>query len=225
MLVEGLRFPEGPRWHDGRLVVLGPARRARSWPSTPTASVETIVEVPEPPVGPRLGSRRPHARRLDARPAAAAARRRRAHRGRRPLAARHLALQRHGRRRGRAAPTSATSASTSTAAPTPVHGRTSCASIPTARSRSRPTSCASRTARSSRPTARTLIVGESYGGAPHRVRRRRRRHAVEPARVGASSTARCRTASASTPKVRSGRRARSPVGCCACARAARSPTR
>ena len=54
------------------------------------------------PVGSRLASRRPHARRLDARPAAPAARPGRAHRGRRPLGARDVALQRHGRRRGRA---------------------------------------------------------------------------------------------------------------------------
>ena len=76
VLVEGLRFPEGPRWHDGRLVLLGPARPPGPCGRRPTGELETVVEVPEPAVRARLGPRRSHARRVDGRPSAAAVRRR-----------------------------------------------------------------------------------------------------------------------------------------------------
>ena len=53
------------------------------------------------------------------------------------------------------------------------------------------------------PDNRTLIVAESFAGTAHGVRHRRRRQPVEPARLGGRH--RRRTASASTPRARSGR--------------------
>jgi sugar lactone lactonase YvrE len=50
VLVEGLRFPEGPRWHDGRLFVSDQHDR-RVLAISPDGTVETIVEVPECPSG------------------------------------------------------------------------------------------------------------------------------------------------------------------------------
>ena len=59
---------------------------------------------------------------------------------------------------------------------------------------------------------RTLIVGESYGGRLTAFTIARRRHARRTGACSRSSTARCPTASASTPKARCGSRARSPAG-------------
>lgn len=50
VLVEGLRFPEGPRWHDGRLWCSDQHDR-RVVSVGLDGSVETIVEVPECPSG------------------------------------------------------------------------------------------------------------------------------------------------------------------------------
>jgi sugar lactone lactonase YvrE len=50
VLVEGLRFPEGPRWHDGRLWCSDQHDRKVLAIGT-DRSVETIVEVPECPSG------------------------------------------------------------------------------------------------------------------------------------------------------------------------------
>ncbi|MGZ6963297.1 MAG: SMP-30/gluconolactonase/LRE family protein [Acidimicrobiia bacterium] len=50
VLVEGLRFPEGPRWHDGRLFCSDQHDR-RVLAITPDGSVETIVEVEGCPSG------------------------------------------------------------------------------------------------------------------------------------------------------------------------------
>lgn len=50
VLVEGLRFPEGPRWHDGRLWCSDQHDRRVLAISTDGA-VETIVEVPQCPSG------------------------------------------------------------------------------------------------------------------------------------------------------------------------------
>ena len=65
-----------------------------------------------------------------------------------------------------------------------------------------PATSTSPTAWSSRPDNRTLIISESFAGTAHRVRHRRRRRAVQPA--GLRRRSRARTASASTPKARSG---------------------
>ncbi len=50
VLVEGLRFPEGPRWHEGRLWCSDQHDR-RVLAIAPDGAVETIVEVPECPSG------------------------------------------------------------------------------------------------------------------------------------------------------------------------------
>jgi sugar lactone lactonase YvrE len=50
VLVEGLRFPEGPRWHDGRLWCSDQHDR-RVLAITPDGAVEAIVDVPECPSG------------------------------------------------------------------------------------------------------------------------------------------------------------------------------
>jgi sugar lactone lactonase YvrE len=50
VLVEGLRFPEGPRWHDGRLFV-SDQHACRVLAISPDGSVETIVDVPQGPSG------------------------------------------------------------------------------------------------------------------------------------------------------------------------------
>ena len=115
MLAEGLYFGEGPRWHDDRLcfsdfydhavktvdldgnVEIGArGRRAsrRGSAGCPTAGCSwcrcsTASSCGVEPDGSLVGPRR-------------------------PVRHRHLPLQRHGRRRPRAGPTSATSASTST---------------------------------------------------------------------------------------------------------------
>jgi sugar lactone lactonase YvrE len=50
VLVEGLRFPEGPRWHDGRLYCSDQHDR-RVLAITADGAVETVVEVPGCPSG------------------------------------------------------------------------------------------------------------------------------------------------------------------------------
>lgn len=50
VLVDDLRFPEGPRWHDGRLWV-SDQHDGRVVRVTPDGSVETVVEVPAGPSG------------------------------------------------------------------------------------------------------------------------------------------------------------------------------
>ena len=238
-VLEGMSYLEGPRWHDGRLYVSDfytgaivarrPRRRRRPGDRRHGARAA---------LGPGLDAGRLAARRLDARPPAAALPRRRRARGpRRPVGPRAVAPQRHGRRLRRAAPSSATSASTSWRAARSAR-RPSSASTPTARRPSRPRTCCSRTGPSSRPTP-----GRDRGRDARRpadgVRPRRRRHAVEPARVGELSPvstprtwASCwrraasrRTARRSTPRAASGPPTRSAGACCACARAARSPRR
>ena len=59
VLVDGLRFPEGPRWHDGRLWCSDQHDR-RVLAIGVDGAVETIVEVPERPVGAGLAARRAH---------------------------------------------------------------------------------------------------------------------------------------------------------------------
>ena len=160
------------------------------------------------PVRARLAPGRTAARRLDARPPAAAARPGRAHRGRRPLARSRPGTATTWSSTRSAARTSGTSASTSTAAPTPATDRD--------RPR-RPRRLRSRVAADEirfpngtviTPDGADVDRGGELRRVPHRVRRRRRRHALEPPAVGAARRARCRTGSASTPKVRSGPRAR-----------------
>jgi len=50
VLVEGLRFPEGPRWHEGRLWCSDQHDR-RVLAISPDGTVESIVEVPQCPSG------------------------------------------------------------------------------------------------------------------------------------------------------------------------------
>lgn len=50
VLVDGLRFPEGPRWHEGRLWCSDQHDR-RVLAVSPDGAVETIVEVPQCPSG------------------------------------------------------------------------------------------------------------------------------------------------------------------------------
>ena len=50
VLVDDLRFPEGPRWHDGRLWV-SDQHDGRVVTVTPDGSVETVVQVPAGPSG------------------------------------------------------------------------------------------------------------------------------------------------------------------------------
>lgn len=50
VLVEDLRFPEGPRWHEGRLWV-SDQHDGKVIAVTPDGSVETVVEVPAGPSG------------------------------------------------------------------------------------------------------------------------------------------------------------------------------
>ena len=155
--------------------------------STSTATVETIVEVPECPSGlgwlpdGRMLVVSMHDRkllRLD--PG-------RAHRGRRPRRRSRPGTATTWSSTPRAAPTSATSASTSTAAATPVADRDRCGSIPTARCASRPTSIRFPNGTVITPDGATLIVGESYGGCLTAFDVDGRRRALEPAASGRSS--------------------------------------
>ncbi len=50
ILVDGLRFPEGPRWHEGRLW-FSDMHSQKVLAVDPDGRVETIVEVPEDPSG------------------------------------------------------------------------------------------------------------------------------------------------------------------------------
>ena len=100
LLLDGLHFGEGPRWHDGRLYLSDFYDHAVK-AVTMDGEVTTVVEVPDPAVRARLAARRPDARRLDGRPQGPAARAGRPGRARRPLGHRHVPLQRHGRRRAR----------------------------------------------------------------------------------------------------------------------------
>jgi sugar lactone lactonase YvrE len=50
VLLEGLAFPEGPRWHDGHLVFSDQHNR-RVVRMDPTGNAETLVEVPQQPSG------------------------------------------------------------------------------------------------------------------------------------------------------------------------------
>ena len=221
VLVEGLRFPEGPRWHDGRLVVLGPARpqgagdRHRRASSRRSSRSRTARRgsAGTPTVACSIVSM--HDRRLlrlDAGGLTEVA-------DLTPLA--HLALQRHGRGRGRARLRRELRLRPRRRRRRGDHGE------PRAR-RSRTAPIVGRGRRHPLPERhghharrRDADHRGELRRLPHRVRRRRRRLALEPAASGRSSTARCPTGSASTPRARSGRRARSPAGCCACSRAAR----
>ena len=50
VLVEGLRFPEGPRWHDGRLI-FSDQHDAKVRSLTPAGELATVVDVPNRPSG------------------------------------------------------------------------------------------------------------------------------------------------------------------------------
>ena len=50
VLVEGLRFPEGPRWHADRLF-FSDQHDAKVWSMTPDGGLELLVEVPQRPSG------------------------------------------------------------------------------------------------------------------------------------------------------------------------------
>ncbi len=50
VLVEGLRFPEGPRWHDGRLI-FSDQHDAIVWSLTTDGTLTKLVEVPHRPSG------------------------------------------------------------------------------------------------------------------------------------------------------------------------------
>ena len=86
LLLDGLHFGEGPRWHDGRLWLSDFYDHAVKAVDDGRRG-DTVVEVPDPAVRARLAARRPDARRLDGRPQGAAARAGRPGRARRPLAA------------------------------------------------------------------------------------------------------------------------------------------
>ena len=74
-------------------------------------------------------------------------------------------------------------------------------------------------------TTRTLIVAESYGQPADRVRHRAPTAALSNRRVWADSATATRTASASTPRARSGTPTCRTGAACGCARAARCWTR
>ena len=71
------------------------------------------------------------------------------------------------------------------------------------------------------PDGRTLDRRRDGGAAAHRLRHRSRRQPVAAAASGPSSARCVRTASASTPRARSGAPPCAPTPACACARAAR----
>jgi len=50
VLLDGLAFPEGPRWHDGRLFFSDQHDR-RVYAMDPTGRAEVVVEVPQQPSG------------------------------------------------------------------------------------------------------------------------------------------------------------------------------
>ena len=50
VVLDGLAFPEGPRWHDGRLW-FSDQHDERVVAMTPDGVAETIVEVPQQPSG------------------------------------------------------------------------------------------------------------------------------------------------------------------------------
>lgn len=50
VLVDGLRFPEGPRWHEGRLI-FSDQHDAKVWSLTPAGELAKVVEVPNRPSG------------------------------------------------------------------------------------------------------------------------------------------------------------------------------
>ena len=50
VLVDGLRFPEGPRWHDGRLI-FSDMHDATVWSLTTAGTLAKVVEVPNRPSG------------------------------------------------------------------------------------------------------------------------------------------------------------------------------
>ena len=162
-----------PTMHDQRVVAMDADGNA-----------ETIVEVPNQPSG--LGWL-PDGRmlvvsmldrkvlRLDGDALVAARRSRRA---------RARALQRHGRRRARPRLRRQLRLRHVRRASRARNDEPHRASTPTARRGSRPTRLGFPNGTVITPDGATLIVGESIGRAPHRVRHRRRRHALEPAGVG-----------------------------------------
>ena len=50
VVLDGLAFPEGPRWHDGHLVFSDQHDR-RVVRMNPSGNAETLVEVPQQPSG------------------------------------------------------------------------------------------------------------------------------------------------------------------------------
>jgi Gluconolactonase len=50
VLVEGLRFPEGPRWHEGRLI-FSDQHDAKVWSLTPAGELAKVIDVPNRPSG------------------------------------------------------------------------------------------------------------------------------------------------------------------------------
>ena len=205
-------FPGGPALARGPAVVLrhaqpggrgrGP-RRAKREDDRDGAGLD--------PSGLGWGARRPAARRLDARPPPAApGGRRRARRGGGSSAGSPISLQRHGGRRQGAAPTWATSAGTCTAEAKPgCHARALVTPDGDSRARGRRGPRVSER-RGDHDDGGTLIIGETMGrgltafdieadGIAQRA----------SSRVGAARARRCPTASAWTPRARSGWRRRS----------------
>ena len=64
LVLDGLVFPEGPRWFEGRLW-FSDMHAHEVVAVTPDGERETIVEVPNSAFGPRLPARRSAADRLD----------------------------------------------------------------------------------------------------------------------------------------------------------------
>ena len=137
VVLEGLAFPEGPRWHDGHLVFSDQHDR-RVVRMDPSGKAETLVEVPRTAIGARLVARRAHAHRVDARSPRAPARRRRSSSSTPTCPAWRPASATTWWSTRTVARTSATSASTCTAARSRAR-RASSWSSPTERAASRPT--------------------------------------------------------------------------------------
>ena len=171
-VVDGLVFPECPRWHDGALWFSDQHGGYVARLDPATNQVEKVLELDDQPSG--LGwlpdGRLLVVAMLDR--TVLRARGRRPGRARGPLDARRPGTATTWSSTPRVAPTSATSASTSTAArrsePAKLVLRRPDGSV----ARRRREDSTSRTARVITPDGGTLIVGESVGDAPHGVRHR-----------------------------------------------------
>ncbi len=97
-LLDGLAFPEGPRWHEDRLW-FSDQHDSRVFAMDVDGKTETDPRGSAAAVRIGMAARRPHARRVDARPEGAAPRtERRCRDPRRSLGSRTRRMQRHGRR-------------------------------------------------------------------------------------------------------------------------------